>query len=68
MNKRTYRSRLIKTHLNNVIFVIDDSVKIITKMINVNVTLVNVIITFEGKNDRVDLSKRLEFGSRLICY
>ena len=37
-------------------------------MINVDVTLVNVIITFEDKDDKIDLSKRLEFDSRLICY
>ena len=68
MNRRTYRSRLIKTHLDNVIFVINDSTKIVTKMINVDVILINVTITFRDKDDRVDLSKRLEFGPRLICY
>ena len=68
MSKRVYRSRLIRTHLNNVIFVIDDPTKIVTKIINVDVTLVNVTTVFESKDDRIDLSKRLEFGSRLICY
>ena len=68
INKRAYRSRSIETHLNNVIFVIDDSIKIVMKVVDVNVIFINVITIFEDEDDKINLSKRFELDSRLICY